>query len=151
LGKPYTRDALARKIRHVLANQQQKNAALQPAAGGATTALADSKARVLLVEDEDDIRENSAELMRFMGYEVLEAASAEAALALLQRQPDIVLTDLQLPGMGGEALAQMVRQKLPRARIAFMSGASHASNVADALLPKPYDAQQLQALLERLA
>ena len=148
LGKPYTRDALARKIRHVLANQGQKNAAPQPAAGSAAAAA--SKARVLLVEDEDDIRDNTAELMRFMGYEVLEAASAEAALALLDRQPDIVLTDLQLPGLGGEALAQAVRQKLPRARIAFMSGASQASQVADALLPKPYDAQQLQALLEKL-
>lgn len=149
LGKPYTRDALARKIRHVLANQQQKNAALQPETGAA--APAGSKARVLVVEDEDDIRENTAELMRIMGYEVLEAASAEAALALLERRPDIVLTDLQLPGLGGEALARTVRQTLPRARIAFMSGASHASSVADALLPKPYDAGQLQALLEKLA
>lgn len=149
LGKPYSRDNLARKIRHVLANQQQKNAALQPAAGAA--APAGSKARVLLVEDEDDIRDNTAELMRILGYEVLEAASAEAALTLLARQPDIVLTDLQLPGLGGEALAQLVRQQLPRARIAFMSGASHASDAADALLPKPYDAKQLQALLEKLA
>lgn len=149
LGKPYTRDALARKIRHVLANQQQKNAALQPADDAA--APAGSKARVLLVEDEDDIRENTAELMRIMGYEVLEAASAEAALALLERRPDIVLTDLQLPGLGGEALAHAARQRLPRARIAFMSGASHASSAADALLPKPYDAGQLQALLEKLA
>jgi PAS domain S-box-containing protein len=149
LGKPYARDALARKIRHVLANQQQKNAALQPSPGAA--APAGSKARVLLVEDEDDIRENTAELLRIMGYEVLEAASAEAALALLDRQPDIVLTDLQLPGMGGEALAHTARQRLPRARIVFMSGASHASDAADALLPKPYDAGQLQALLEKLA
>ncbi|MGF6272912.1 PAS domain S-box-containing protein [Massilia sp. UYP11] len=149
LGKPYTRDALARKIRHVLANEQQKNAAPpQPTAGAA--APAGPKARVLLVEDEDDIRGNTAELMRFMGYDVLEAASAEAALALLDEQPDIVLTDLQLPGMKGEALAHAVRQRLPRARIAFVSGASHASSVADALLPKPYDAGQLQALLEKL-
>jgi glycerol-3-phosphate dehydrogenase len=56
-----------------------------------------------------------------------------------------------LPGLGGEALAHAARQRLPRARVAFMSGASHASSVADALLPKPYDAGQLQALLEKLA
>ena len=149
LGKPYTRDALARKIRHVLANQGQKNAALQPAADAAASAA--SKARVLLVEDDDDIRENTAELMRFMGYEVWEAASAEAALALLERQPDIVLTDLQLPGMGGEELARTIRSRSPRTRIAFMSGASHQSDAADALLPKPYTAQQLQALLDKLA
>ncbi|AWL07070.1 hybrid sensor histidine kinase/response regulator [Massilia oculi] len=153
LGKPYTRDALARKIRHVLANQQQKNAALQPSPGAA--APAGSKARVLLVEDEDDIRENAAELMRIMGYEVLEAASAETALALLDQRPDIVLTDLQLPGMGGAELARAIRERSPRTRIAFVSGASHASGEAGAdsalaLLPKPYDAQQLQALLERL-
>lgn len=149
LGKPYTRDNLARKIRHVLGNQQQKNAA--PALPAAAAAAPASKARVLLVEDEDDIRDNTAELMRIMGYEVLEAASGEAALDLLDQQPDIVLTDLQLPGIQGEDLARAIKQQLPRTRIAFVSGASHGSDVADALLSKPYDAEQLRALLEKLS
>jgi len=149
LGKPYTRDALARKIRLVLGNQQQKNAV--PAIASAAPAPAASMARVLLVEDEDDIRDNTAELMRIMGYEVLEAASGEAALALLAQRPDIVLTDLQLPGIQGEELARAVRAQLPRVSIAFVSGASHASALADAMLSKPYDAQQLRELLEKLA
>lgn len=151
LGKPYTRDNLARKVRHVLSNQQQKNAllaaSLPPAASVATT----SKARVLLVEDDDAIRENTAELMRFLGYEVLEAADAEAAMDLLHRAPDIVLTDLHLPKMQGDELALKVKARLPQTRIAFASGASQASSVADAILAKPYDAQQLEALLVRLA
>jgi CheY-like chemotaxis protein/anti-sigma regulatory factor (Ser/Thr protein kinase) len=147
LGKPYTRDSLARKVRHVLSNQQQKNALL----AASLPAPVAAKARVLLVEDDDAIRENTAELMRFLGYEVLEAADAEAALDLLHRAPDIVLTDLHLPKMQGDELALKVKARLPQTRIAFASGASQASSVADAILAKPYDAQQLEALLERLA
>ena len=153
LGKPYTRDNLARKVRHVLSNQQQKNALMAP--GQAEAAPPASKARVLLVEDEHDIRDNTAELMRILGYEVLEAASAEAALAQLDQKPDIVLTDLHLPGMQGEELARLVKARLPRTRIAFASGASQATTgsagMADAHLAKPYDAAQLEALLTRLA
>jgi YesN/AraC family two-component response regulator len=81
---------------------------------------------------------------------VLEAADAEAALDLLDRTPDIVLTDLHLPKMQGDELALEVKARLPQTRIAFASGASQASSVADAILAKPYDAQQLEALLERL-
>jgi CheY-like chemotaxis protein len=151
LGKPYTRDNLARKVRHVLSNQQQKNALLAASLPPAASVPATSKARVLLVEDDDAIRENTAELMRFLGYEVLEAADAEAALDLLDRAPDIVLTDLHLPKMQGDELALKVKARLPQTRIAFASGASQASSVADAILGKPYDAQQLEALLVRLA
>jgi len=151
LGKPYTRDNLARKVRHVLSNQQQKNALLAARAPAPAPAVAPAKARVLLVEDEDDIRDNTAELMRILGYEVLEASSGEAALALLDLAPDIVLTDLHLPGIQGDELALKIKARLPQARVAFASGASHASDVADAMLAKPYDAQQLEALLARLA
>jgi len=151
LGKPYTRDNLARKVRHVLSNQQQKNALLAASLPATVAAPVTAKARVLLVEDDDAIRENTAELMRFLGYEVMEAADAEAALDLLDQAPDIVLTDLHLPKMQGDELALKVKARLPQTRIAFASGASQASSVADAILAKPYDAQQLQALLERLA
>ena len=157
LGKPYTRDNLARKIRHVLANQAQKSNAARRTAksspdggaaqAGARTAL---RARVLLVEDEEDIRDNTSELLAAMGYEVLAAASAEEALTLLEREPDILLTDLHLPGLQGEDLAHLARARLPRARVVFVSGAHHESSVADAYLPKPYDAAQLEALLGRL-
>jgi len=151
LGKPYTRDALARKVRHVLGNQQQKNRAVgkAPSAAPGVTASA-AKARVLLVEDQDDIRDNTAELLRLMGYEVLEAASGEAALEQLARQPDIVLTDVHLPGLQGAQLAQLVKQRSPRTRVAFVSGGNEPLGVADAQLTKPYDAGQLEALLERL-
>jgi len=152
LGKPYTRDALARKIRHVLANQQQRNAPL--AVAGHEQAPTPALLRVLLVEDEVDIRENTAELLEIMGCQVAQAASGEAALALLDGasapRPDLVLTDLQLPGIGGEDLARAVKARLPRARVVFVSGAQVESDAADAYLTKPYDAAQLEALLARL-
>lgn len=151
LGKPYTRDALARKIRHVLNNQRQKNAAREaPQAPLQETPVAAPRLRILLVEDEDDIRDNTAELLDMMGCEVLQAASAEAALPLLAQAPSIVLTDLQLPGMSGEDLARLIKSRLPLARIVFVSGAHHDSPFADAYLTKPYDAPQLETLLHRL-
>ncbi|WP_312513398.1 PAS domain S-box protein [Massilia sp.] len=159
LGKPYTRDALARKVRHVLGNQQQKNQAVagpvdaSVEVSGQPPASQDAgpRVRVLLVEDDADIRDNTAELLRMLDYEVLEADCAESALELLARRPDIVLTDLQLPGMHGEALARVVKERLPATRVAIVSGGSERPEVADAWLTKPYDAGQLRALLERLA
>jgi len=153
LGKPYTRDALARKVRHVLGNQQQKHRGVGAVSAPQALAQPDAPsfiARILLVEDDADIRDNSAELLRILGYEVLEAASGEAALELLTARPDIVLTDLQLPGIQGEELARLVKARLPQARVAIVSGGSQQSDVADAYLGKPYDAGQLRALLQRL-
>lgn len=88
---------------------------------------------VLLVEDEDGLRALMAKALRRAGYEVLEAASAEAALeALEQRRSavDLLATDLTLPGMGGGKLAMEVRWLYPDTPVVFMTGSSEDAEAA---------------------
>ncbi len=93
LAKPYTREALARKIRHVFANQAQRRVAQgsQHSANGKTV----EEATVLLVEDDDLIRLTTTEMLGEIGCKVKEARTAQEALRILDEQPvDILLTDV---------------------------------------------------------
>jgi CheY-like chemotaxis protein len=80
---------------------------------------------VLLVEDEDPVRKVVQRTLDAAGYEVLTAASADDALAILRRHPadvDVLLTDVLMPGMDGATLAQIVSAERPHTRVLFMSG-----------------------------
>jgi two-component system response regulator (stage 0 sporulation protein F) len=70
-----------------------------------------TRTRVLVVDDEADARELMTSLLSQTGYEVDEAADGFAALAKVSRyRPDIVLTDLRMPGMHGVDLLQRIRR-----------------------------------------
>jgi PAS domain S-box-containing protein len=158
IGKPYTKEHLARKIRHVLANEKQKRLAKEaevapdalPAQG---TAAQLPRMKVLLVEDEDDIRENTRDMLDYLGHEVLAAASAEDAMDLLAPDIDLLLTDLQLPGIGGGDLAQVALARFPQLKVMLASGYGDASAAVPgaALLPKPYTLDSLRAALAALS
>jgi PAS domain S-box-containing protein len=158
LGKPYTREALARKIRHVLSNQSQRtvNVVAQAPAPIRTVAPIASAVRalkILFVEDDDLIRSITAELFEVLGHVVHEAADAQQALALLQsEQIDLLVTDVGLPGMSGEELALRARALRTGLCVVFASGNHHhASKVPDALfLTKPYDIERIEAILRRV-
>jgi PAS domain S-box-containing protein len=82
------------------------------------TRIAAASARVLLVDDEEALRDLLAQNLEDRGYHVLAAATAEAALALLTagQAADVLVTDLSMPGMNGIALiraAQTLRAELP--------------------------------------
>ena len=63
-------------------------------------------ARILVVDDEEDIRRLFATVLRRRGYTVVEAADGETALALVgQEAPDLVMLDVAMPGMSGVAVA----------------------------------------------
>ena len=80
--------------------------------------------RVLVVEDEEDVREVVTRSLRDAGYHVLEAASGEAALHLLngQNRIDLLLTDVVLKGISGRELAARVTQDQPDLPVIFISG-----------------------------
>ncbi len=156
LSKPYAREALARKIRHVLANQAQRTQAAEPdsetAAVEPAGALADAAPlTVLLVEDDALIRANAAEMLQGFGHVVVEAGSAEEADAALQTMPvDVLMTDLGLPGVSGGAFAARARELRPGVGVIFATGSDLAPEVdgdAPLLLRKPYDAEALKAAL----
>ena len=150
LGKPYTRERLARRIRSVLDKQKGKGgqAAVAPAAEQASG----EGLSIVLVEDEEAIRSNTAALLEHLGHRVRAAGDAESALGMISDDTDVLITDVQLPGMSGDALAAQARSSAPRVRIVFATGNGEVANWPDAVvLRKPYDLQSLVAVLGRQA
>ena len=82
------------------------------------------EASVLLVDDDNAVREVTAAMLRELGYGVLEAGSGGAALDLLEREPklDLILIDFAMPGMSGAELARHVQVKRPTLPILFITG-----------------------------
>lgn len=162
LSKPYTREALARKLRHVLNNASQAKAVRQSAPqskSGPAPATADvepspkRRLRVLLVEDNQLIRMSEADMLEDLDCDVIEAGSAEEALPWLEQGGiEVLISDLGLPGMSGEEFCREVRRRWPNVAIVFATGMDRAPEMQDtsrtALLPKPHGLEELKAALE---
>jgi DNA-binding response OmpR family regulator len=107
--------------------------------------------RNLVVEDEDDIREMIVEVIRDEGFEIVEAASADAAVGLLDLEGlGLVVTDINLPGRpDGIDLAFAARAAQPGIPVIFMSGRpgklEEANRVTDPVgfLAKPFNFTRL--------
>lgn len=158
LSKPYTREALARKVRHVLSNAQQHKIAVERLEREERPSVLKSQVqrhtalRILVVEDEPLILMSTIDMVEELGHTVHEAKSAEVALGLMEtRSIDVLLTDVGLPGISGIDLAQRVRERWPNVRIVFASGddsAKAASGIVDAdQLSKPFTIDSLRAVL----
>ena len=112
---------------------------------------------LLVVEDEPLIRIELADHLTDMGYRVLEAASADVAIELLETHPDIaaVVTDLSMPGsMDGLALARIVRERWPPCALIMISG-HHRPDPSELpvglrFLPKPVASRSLERTLGEL-
>jgi putative addiction module CopG family antidote len=161
LSKPYTREALARKFQHVLANQRQRRRgegprpAPAPTTTGSDMVVPSGQPMVLLVEDDSLIRMNTAEMLTESGMTVVEAASAEDALMALQTLAiDILVTDVNLPGLSGPELAVRARAIQPRIGIVFATGESDVAmgknDPGVTILPKPYDMIALSSAVARV-
>ncbi len=108
---------------------------------------------LLLVEDEDSIRHLAAFILRSQGYEVLEAPHGQAAIETAQAHPgslDLIVTDINLPGVSGPALAGHMRGCRPGIPILFTSGSlegfppeHEAKDERTAFLAKPFTAMAL--------
>lgn len=148
LSKPYTREALARKIRYVLGSPRQR---AQPAPVlSRTPAAGAGQATVLLVEDDPVIRATAAEFLQAAGFVVVDAASAEDAMTALQTVPiDALVTDVNLPGASGPAFAETARSLRPGVGIVFATGdaAGVPAGTGAVLLTKPYGAEALQSAI----
>ena len=108
---------------------------------------------VLLVEDNDSVRDLAAKALRRRGYTVFEAATAEAAIewsATSGIRPHLLVTDVVMPGLSGPNLAARLLQENPRLRVLYMSGyTDEATSVHGAfwggipLLQKPFTPAKL--------
>jgi DNA-binding NtrC family response regulator len=113
---------------------------------------------VLVVEDEPLLLIVVAETLRDAGYDVLEAANGEAALALLADNPDIdlLMTDIRMPGINGYQLAQRSMDLRPNMRILLMTGYAQEpmpgqmASLGIPILYKPFDFDKLPELANNL-
>jgi PAS domain S-box-containing protein len=153
LRKPYRVDDLATKVRSVL-DEHASRPEVREHRGGEQNRDGDNAANslvtVLLVEDDDESRAAMSELLTAYGFACIAAASAEEALPLLALTPfDILLTDINLPGISGPELARTAKTAQPLLSVFFISGFGSEANIGEPIdgaqfLVKPVDFSKFQ-------
>ena len=102
--------------------------------------------RILVAEDNDEVREGVVSQLQSLGYDVSEAADGSAALGKLEaaaRPYDLLLTDVIMPGpMNGKALADEVARRWPGTKIVFMSGYTENAIIHEGRLESRHPAAQ---------
>ena len=128
-------------------------------------------ARILIVDDEEDVRIALKQVLERAGYEVSVAASGNEGLEFMKQEgADLVITDVIMPGIDGIATAKEIREKYRDTRIIVISGggrtapqpyepdaistrsylASASSAGADQTLTKPFDRDELLRVVQEL-
>jgi CheY-like chemotaxis protein len=111
--------------------------------------------KVLVVDDDEDVREVTRTALELDGHTVLSAANGRDALALVDAHPDIALlfTDIVMPGaIDGFDLAERAKRKRPRLHVIYTSGYFHDEGVCDGLLlKKPWTPEDLKSALGEFA
>lgn len=114
---------------------------------------------IMLVEDDDGIRNIVARMLRRVGYHVVVAATGEEALAMIEEEQtavDLLLTDLVMPGIKGTEVASKMEKLRPDARVVLMTGYAEPEVLEEAerpnraFLSKPFATEELLALIALL-
>jgi PAS domain S-box-containing protein len=109
---------------------------------------------ILLADDEDLVRASTAEMLRELGFDVVEADSADEALRTIERglTPEVVVTDHLMPGMTGAELARILRRQRPELPVLVISGYANMDGIAPeiARLTKPFRQSDLARSLAAL-
>lgn len=110
-----------------------------------------ARERILVVDDEEDIREVVRLLLESEGYEVAEAANGRAALALIDEKIDLILLDVMMPGFSGFEACRKIREKTA-APIIFLTAKTLDKDKqqgfaagGDDYLPKPFSMVELKS------
>jgi two-component system, cell cycle response regulator DivK len=115
--------------------------------------------RILVVEDQEDNRQIIRDLLAATDYEIMEAESGEQALeAVAKQRPDLILMDVQLPGMDGYETTRRIKADPALRSITIIAVTSYALSGeeqkaraagCDSYVPKPYSPRQLLAKIRR--
>jgi CheY-like chemotaxis protein len=157
LSKPYSRETLARKLRHVLALASNKELPVPiddehhlPV----VTTTSPKALRILVCEDDESIREPTVEMLSMSGYLATSAPDARTALSILVSEPvDVLLTDVGLPDMSGLTLAEYALSRHPSLKVVFTTGegiANLPTGKGVRTLVKPFSFDALLALIASL-
>ncbi|NOY86054.1 MAG: sigma-54-dependent Fis family transcriptional regulator [Deltaproteobacteria bacterium] len=116
-----------------------------------------SKGRILVIDDEYLIRWSLQQNLVEHGYEVFMTASAEEGLAVMEREdPDLVLLDIQLPGMSGMELLRGIKKTRPECAVVMITATSDLSVAVRAMkdgafdyLPKPFNLDEVRITVDK--
>lgn len=117
-----------------------------------------AKATLLIVDDEEELRENLRDLLEFSGYEVIAAASGEEALEKMAANAfDAALLDIQLPGIDGLETLRRIKEMRREIPVGMVSASSVRGVLAQAeeygatlTLLKPYSPQEMLSAVGKL-
>ena len=123
----------------------------------ADTRCAPIHGRILVVDDNARARQSMADVLCAHGHDVESSASALAALRLLDRESfDVIITDLQMPGMNGLEFIRKLEQRRCEAQVVMVTAFASVSSAVEAMrhgafdyIEKPFDAEQLEELVAR--
>ena len=113
---------------------------------------------ILIVDDDEGVRENLAELFTVVGYRVVTAASAPEALeSLVRERVDLLLTDYRMPGPNGVELIAAARRARPGLRAVLMTAFGDSFTEIESVrrgavgyLNKPFEADEVTGLVDRI-
>jgi len=112
--------------------------------------------RILVVDDNGDIRKVISNLLRFMGFDVALAGNGIEALAVfVENSFDLVVTDLQMPAMDGSQLAQLVKERSPNTPVIMLTGSDRETvwkkvktGSVDSVIFKPFKLKDFQRTVQ---
>ena len=105
---------------------------------------------VLVVDDDEDVREVAADMLQDLGYVVVQACCGEEALGLLDARPDldVMVTDIRMPGMSGLELAEHAAVRRADVKIILVSGYFQPQALTRRFLQKPFRTRDLAAAIQ---
>jgi len=105
--------------------------------------------RILVVDDEEEVRDILAETLEEFGYAVATAGSGEEALRSLTGSCgfSMVITDVRMPGMSGLELSAEIRRRWPDVKVLLISGYFQPPEVPQRFLRKPFHMKELASIL----
>ena len=122
---------------------------------GFTEEEAKTKLKILVVDDDENIREVLSDLLLLEGHEILLAEDGEQALLIFEEiLPDVVITDLGMPGISGWEVARRIKSKDPSKKVIVISGWGATlqkdqleENYVDQVLAKPFHLEQVKKII----
>ena len=105
---------------------------------------------ILLVDDDDTVRETSADMLAELGYHVFQASNGEQALEMLDTVPDlqVMVTDIRMPGMSGIELSDLARGRRQDLKIILVSGYFLPQPIHRRFLQKPFRTHDLDQAIQ---
>jgi two-component system, OmpR family, phosphate regulon sensor histidine kinase PhoR len=114
---------------------------------------------VLIVDDEEDIRDGAERILKRIGYRVIKAARGDEAERMVEAlRPDLVLLDLKMPGRDGMEVLKFIREIDARILVIIITGFATVETAIEAMkrgaydfIPKPFEPDQLRIVVNRTA